>query len=76
MLGRNITTEASDCASGSQFPQLDLAHTKAAKDLGIVLAELGGDCADPHTLADLDRGADVRHLTQFRVARISRESLI
>jgi hypothetical protein len=31
-----------------------------AQDFGIVLAELGGDGAHPHALADLDRGAEVQ----------------
>jgi hypothetical protein len=42
----------------------------AAKDLGVVLAELRRDCAHPHPLADLDRGADIRHLAQFWVVRV------
>ena len=32
-----------------------MADPEAAKDLGVVLSEFGGDIADPHTLADLDR---------------------
>jgi hypothetical protein len=37
-----------------------LGHAELAEDLGVVLAELWGDGAHPHILADLDRAADVR----------------
>src|SRR6516162_3617568 len=40
----------------AQFPHICLRHPEAAKALGVVLAELGGDIAHPHTLADPDRG--------------------
>jgi len=43
---------------------------EAAEDLGIVLAELGGDGPYPHAISDLYRGADVRDLAQIRVARV------
>jgi hypothetical protein len=44
--------------------------------LGIVLAELGGDGAHADILADLDRGAEVRDLAQFRVARMLDEAAV
>jgi hypothetical protein len=37
------------------------------EDLGIVLSELGGDTAHPHSAADLNGRAGVRHLALFRV---------
>ena len=61
-------------ALGAQILHLRLAEAEPAEDLGVVLAELGGDGAHPHTLADLDRGADVRDLAQFRVARVLNEA--
>jgi hypothetical protein len=41
-----------------------------------MLAELWRDIAHPDTLADPDRCANVRHLTQFRVARILHEPAV
>src|SRR6516225_12475625 len=38
-----------------QALHLGLDHPEAAEDLGVMLAELGGDAAHPHALADLDR---------------------
>ena len=37
---------------------------------------LGGDSAHPHTLADPDRGANVRHPAQFRVARVLHQAAV
>jgi hypothetical protein len=47
---RRITARASRAAL-----HLGLDHPEAAEDLGVMLAELGGDAAHPHALADLDR---------------------
>jgi hypothetical protein len=58
---------------GAQFLQLRLGQPEAAKDLGVMLVEFGGDIAHSHTLADLNGCADVRHLAQFRVACILHE---
>jgi hypothetical protein len=58
-----LVAQAASGACGESHPQslnLRLAEAEPAEDLGIVLAELGGDGAHPHALADLDRGADVR----------------
>src|SRR5271167_4408026 len=63
-------------AFGAKPIYFPLADTEAAEDFGVVLAELGGDGAHPHSLADLDRSADVRHLAQFRVARILHEAAV
>src|SRR5215472_8713684 len=52
------------------------ADPEAAEDLGVVLAELGRHGAHPNTLADLDRGADMRHLAQLRVACILHEAAV
>jgi hypothetical protein len=52
---QNDSPRLSHDAVGAQFPHLGLAHPEAAENLGVVLAELGGDGAHPHTLADLDR---------------------
>ena len=60
----------------AQLRHLVFAEPEPAEDLGVVLAELGGDGAHPHTFADFDRGADVRHLAQFRVARILHEAAV
>jgi hypothetical protein len=51
----------SRCISGIGQPEM-------AEDLGILLAELRGDSAHRHALADLDRDADVWDLAQLRVA--------
>ena len=59
-----------------QFPQFDLAHTKAAEDFGVVLSEFTGGGGYPHPVADPDRGADVRDLAQFRVVRILHKAAV
>ena len=55
----------------SQPSHLGFAEPEPAEDLGILLAELRGERAHPHTLADLDRGADVRDVAQFGVDKIT-----
>src|SRR6266700_1820891 len=54
----------------AQLLHFCLGHAETAEDLGVVLTELWGDGAHPHAPADLDRGADVRDVTQLRVVRV------
>jgi hypothetical protein len=53
-----------------------LTDAETAEDFGVVLTELGGDIAHLHTLTDPDRGADVRHLAEFRVTGILHEPAV
>src|SRR6202023_1985029 len=71
-----ITRAGSQRALSAQPLHLRFAHPEPAEDLGIVLAELGGDGAHPYTLADLDRGADVRHFAELRIARVLHEAAV
>src|SRR6516165_10833745 len=71
-----VLAAGSQYAAGAQSGHFHLAYAEPAKDLGIVLSELRGDGAHPHPLADLDRGADVRDLAQFRVAGILHEGAV
>jgi hypothetical protein len=61
---------------GSQPLHFRLGHPEKAENLGIVLAELGGDGPYPHPFTDPDRAADVRHLAQLRVARVLDEAAV
>src|SRR5260370_23760193 len=68
--GKITRRRDSQHAFRAQPLHLWLAHADAAENFGVVLAELGGDSAHPHALADFDRGADVRNLADLRVARV------
>ena len=74
--GKNYSPRDSQNASAAQFPHPGLGHAEPAKYLGVVLAELRGDGAHPHTVAEFDWGADVRDLAQFRVARVLHEAAV
>jgi hypothetical protein len=72
--GRTTCLKKSQYSLGSQFAKVRLVDTETAEDLGIVLAERGGDIAYHYPLADPDRRADARDFAQFRIARILHES--
>ena len=66
----------SDDACRLQPLKVRFAHPEPAEDFSVVLAELGRDGTNSHRFADFDRGADVRDLAQFRVARILNEAAV
>src|SRR6516165_7917894 len=70
LTGASLRAVGSQYALGVQLLHFRLAEAEPAEDFNVVLAELGGDTADPHAFATFDRGANVRHLTQFRFARL------
>src|ERR1700726_2389047 len=55
----------SQYAPRAQLLHLAFTHAEPAEDFGVVLAELGCDGAHAHAIADLDRGADVRHFAEL-----------
>src|SRR6266478_8519478 len=71
-----IARAGSHYAFGAKLIYLRFTQAEPAEDFGVVLAELRGDGAHPYTLADLDRGADVRDLAQIRVARVLHEAAV
>lgn len=60
----------------AQPVHLRIGQPEMAEDLGILQAELRGDSAHLHALADLDRDADVWDLAQLRVARLLNEAAV
>jgi len=57
-------------ALGLQRFDILFAQSLSAKDLGVVLAELGGDRTHTDAAVDLDQGADVRDVAQFGVGGV------
>ena len=57
-------------ALGLQRFDILFAQSHSAKDLGVVLAELGGERTHTNAAVDLDRGADVRDVAQFGVGGV------
>jgi hypothetical protein len=57
-------------ALGLQRFDILFAQSLSAKDLGVVLAELGGDRTHTDAAVDLDQGADVRDVGQFGVGGV------
>jgi hypothetical protein len=57
-------------ALGLQRFDILFAQSHSAKDLGVVLAELGGDRTRTDAAVDLDQGADARDVAQFGVGGV------
>jgi hypothetical protein len=61
-------------ALGLQRFDILFAQSLSAEDLGVVLAELGGDRTHTDAAVDLDQGADVRDVAQFETGGVLDEA--